>query len=448
MNYEEFVINKSHIAKRFAFKPTHINPKAFDFQNELVEWACITGRSAIFADCGLGKTLMQLAWSQNVIERTNKPVLILSPLSVSIQTTEEASKFGYEASRSKDGTLKTKIITTNYERLDKFNPNDFSGVVCDESSIIKNFDGSTKGAITEFMKKVDYRLLCSATPSPNDFIELGTSSEALGYMGYMDMLAQYFKNDENSLHPAFIGSKWRFKSHGEKDFWRWVASWARAIRKPSDLGFDDGDFLLPKLIQNTHKLEVDQKGVLFTVPAQGLNEERLARKETIEERCELATKLCEPHKQSVAWCHLNAEADLLEEMLPNAQQLAGRQDEDEKEEIIKAFKDGEIKNLVTKPKIAAWGMNWQHCNHMTYFADHSYEQYYQSIRRFYRFGQKNTVYVDQITTEELVNVTKNLARKAAACETMFVQLVEHMSNAKPFKSLTEHNNEMELPAWV
>lgn len=253
--YVDFVRRKSQLGGEYGFEPSFIHPKLYDFQSHLVNFACRQGRGAVFADCGLGKTPMQLTWAHNVTRHENKPVLILAPLMVSLQTVEEAEKFDLSAERSLDGTFSqgAGIVTTNYERLARFNPDDFAGVVCDESSIMKNFDGARKGEITEFMKKVKYRLLCSATPSPNDYIELGTSSEALGYLGYMDMLAMFFKNDEDSLHPMSMGSQWRFKSHAQRDFWRWVCSWARAARKPSDLGYDDGAFILPGRIIELHQ---------------------------------------------------------------------------------------------------------------------------------------------------------------------------------------------------
>ncbi|MDH3711842.1 MAG: hypothetical protein OER04_18280, partial [Cyclobacteriaceae bacterium] len=227
MKYKNFIEQKSQLTGGSGFKPTFLPDFLFDFQNYLTEWSIETGRSAIFADCGMGKTPMQLVWSQNIIEKTNRPVLILAPLAVSQQTVEEAEKFKINAARSMDGKFKgKKIITTNYERLHYFDHNDFSAVVCDESSIMKNFDGVRKGQITDFMKKVPYRLLCTATAAPNDYIELGTSSEALGQMGYVDMLTTFFKNDRDSISPAFFGSAWRFKRHAENDFWRWVCSWA------------------------------------------------------------------------------------------------------------------------------------------------------------------------------------------------------------------------------
>lgn len=447
--YEAFIEGKSQLSGEFGFSPTFMPAQCYDFQSHLIEWACRQGRSAIFADCGLGKTLMQLAWAQNVHIHTGKPVLILSPLSVALQTVGEAEKFGFECARSLDGSIKTPLVTANYERISKFDFADFGGVVCDESSILKNFDGSRRGEITEFMRKVEYRLLCTATAAPNDYIELGTSSEALGYLGHMDMLLMFFKNDEGSINPAFIGSKWRFKAHAERDFWRWICSWARACRKPSDLGFDDGAFILPDLVETEHVVKSPaQDGFLFPVRAISLEEQRVERKATIEPRCELAATLLDHDRPGVAWCQLNDEADLLTHLINGAEQISGGDSDERKEEVIEAFRKGQLKKLVTKPKIAAFGMNWQHCAHMTYFPDHSFEQYYQATRRFWRFGQQSTVRVDNIISESNEGVSANLRRKAVACEQMFESMVAQMNEALAVNRFRPHNEKMELPSWL
>lgn len=450
LDYTSFIEAKSQLGGEFGFAPTFHHPNAYDFQSHIVEWAVRQGRAGIFADCGLGKTLMQLTWAHNVSRHTNKPVLVIAPLSVSLQTVDEGEKFGFEVERSLTGRFRGRdTITTNYERLHHFNPSDFAGVVCDESSIIKNFDGARKGEITEFMRKVEFRLLCTATPSPNDYVELGTSSEALGYLGHMDMLGQFFKNDEDSLHPAFIGSKWRFKRHAERDFWRWICSWARAIRKPSDLGFDDRDWVLPELIETEHVVDSGVRaGMLFAVPAANLQEEREERRLTLEARCERAAELLAGSDFGVGWCHLNAEADLLTKLLPGAVQISGSDSDDRKEEVFEGFRKGKISKLITKPKIAALGMNWQHCSHFTFFADHSFEQYYQASRRFWRFGQKRPVRADTITTQSLAGVTANQRRKAEACDEMFRVMVAEMNDALRLRRFQEHELSQEVPAWL
>ena len=341
--YGAFLARKAQLDGGSGFAPTFEHPMAYDFQAHLIDWAVRQGRASLFADCGLGKTLMQLSWAQNVVEHTNRPVLVIAPLMVSVQTSQEAEKFGLEARRSLDGSLPSAggIVTTNYERLHRFDASKFSGVVCDESSIIKNFEGSRKSEITEFMRRVPYRLLCSATPSPNDYIELGTSAEALGHMGYMDMLSMFFKNDENSLHPAFIGSKWRFKHHAEMDFWRWVCSWARAVRRPSDIGFDNGGFTLPPLVEREHVIASEPPdGYMFAVPVVGLSAERSERSTTLDARCDKAAELLGAQPSGVSWCHLNAEADGVVQRIPGAEQISGGDSDERKEELLLAFKGG------------------------------------------------------------------------------------------------------------
>lgn len=449
--YRQFVEAKTHLAGEFGFAPTYRNANCYDFQEHLIEWALRQGRGATFADCGLGKTLMQLVWAENVHRKTNKPVLIMAPLSVSHQTVEEAEKFGIEAVRSPDGRVPAGkgIITTNYERLHHFSADDFAGVVCDESSILKNFDGATRGAVTDFMRKVKYRAMYTATPSPNDYTELGTSAEALGDMAYMDMLQTFFKSNDDTLHPAHIGQQWRFKGHAEQHFWRWVASWARAVRKPSDIGFADDGWTLPNLIETHHEIASKPlDGQLFAMPVSGLPQEREERKATIRERCELAAELLTGHDVGVAWCQLNAEADLLAEIIPGAVNLSGADSDDAKEAKFLAFRSGEIRYLVTKPKIAALGVNWQHCNACTYFDDYSFEQYYQAVRRFWRFGQTRPVTVHQIGTASLANVAKSRKRKADACDVMFRKMMEHMVEAQKHYRIFTETTKAEMPAWL
>lgn len=450
-DYRAFVENKTHLSGDFGFSPLYDNPNCYDFQRHLIEWSLIKGRAATFADCGLGKTLMQLVWSENVHRHTNMPVLILAPLSVSSQTVEEAEKFGIEAHRSTDGSIPSGkgIITTNYERLHHFDLDMFGGVVCDESSILKNFDGAIRGAITRAMRKVKYRAMFTATPSPNDYTELGTSSEALGDMAYMDMLQTFFKSNDDTLHPAHIGQKWRFKGHAEPHFWRWVASWARAIRKPSDLGFDDRGWVLPELVEIHHEIESKPlDGQLFAMPVKGLPQEREERKATITERCDLAAELIQKHDSGVMWCHFNAEADYLSEIVPEAVNLSGADKDETKEEKFAAFKSGEIKYLVTKPKIAALGVNWQHSAACTYFDDYSYEQYYQAVRRFWRFGQKRAVTVHQIGTTSLSNVAKSRRRKAEAADKMFEEMMRHMIDAQKHRKIFGEGQKVEVPKWL
>jgi len=454
MDYSQFLDSKAQRGVDSGFEPVWMPPFLFDFQSELVEWAVRKGRAAIFADCGLGKTPMGLTWASNVVRKTGKPVLYLTPLAVASQTIREAHKFGIDALHSRDGASNGHIIVANYERLHYFNSDEFSGVVCDESSILKSFDGKRRGDITQFMRKVPYRLLQTATAAPNDFVELGTSSEALGYMGHMDMLNRFFKNDlNNSAQGRMRGEviKWRLKGHAELPFWRWVCSWARAIRRPSDLGFDDSRFILPALNEVEHLVEARTlaEGRLFAMPAVGLKEQREERRRTVQERCEQVAALVNNTGQpALVWCHLNDEGDVLEKMIPDAVQVAGSDTDERKEERLEAFADGRARVLVTKPKIGAWGLNFQHCNHVTFFPSHSFEQYYQAVRRCWRFGQQRAVRVDIITTEGERGVMRNLQRKAEQADTMFSNLVAEMNNAQHIARSVTNSKQIEVPTWL
>lgn len=457
--YKSFLHSKSQIEGEHGFAVDDLPEWMFPFQQHLVDWSLRKGRAAIFADCGLGKTPMQLVWADRIVRQTNGRVLVLTPLAVGPQTVREAEKFGIEAVHCRDGKFgDAKIVVTNYERLHYFNPLDFDGCVCDESSILKNFEGVTKAAITEFMRKMRYRLLCTATAAPNDYIELGTSSEALGYLGYTDMLGQFFKSVQggikvstgNIIQNAFEGSVWRFKPHGEKAFWRWMCSWARAVRKPSDLGFDDGDFILPELQTETHIVAASRPldGMLFVTPAVGLAEQRKERSATVKERCEKVAEIVSTDDFCVVWGQLNAETDLLEKLIPNAIQVSGRDSDDAKEEKFEAFQRGEIKTLITKPVIGAFGLNWQHCNRMTFFPSHSFEQYYQAVRRLWRFGQQRDVRVDIVTTQGEADVMDSLHRKAQAAERMFQSIVDEMNNELRIDRGHRFNKLAELPQWM
>lgn len=451
--YTEFLREKSQVGGNHGFEPSIMPDYLFDFQSQLVEWATRKGRAAIFADCGLGKTPMQLIWAENVVRHTNGNVLVLTPLAVSAQTIREAEKFGIEVYRSRDGQTRPGITVTNYEQLHHFDHSQFQGCVCDESSILKSFDGVRRGQITSFMRKMKYRLLCTATAAPNDYHELGTSSEALGYLGYMDMLNRFFKNEQNtSAVNRFHGqvAKWRFKGHGEDPFWRWVCSWARAVRKPSDLGCGDGRFILPPLKEREHIIEARSKpaGMLFNLPAVNFYEERDERRRTIAERCEMIAALVDHPEPALVWCDLNDEADELERMIPASVQVSGNDSDESKEEKLLAFATGQVRALVTKPKIGAWGLNFQHCAHVTFFPSHSYEQYYQGVRRCWRFGQTKPVIVDIVGTEGQRNVLENLQRKSRAADAMFARLVQHMNEALSIDRGLEYKNAVEVPKWL
>ena len=453
MEYKEFLENKKHLLGEFGFEPNYIPDMAFDFQTEIITKACKKGRMAIFADTGLGKTLIQLSLAKNVVNHTNKKVLILTPLAVAFQFIIEAEKMGIDdIEYSKDGNHTKKIVICNYERLHYFNSNDFEGVICDESSILKNFDGKIKNQITSFVKKLPYRFLSTATPSPNDFIELGTSSEALGYMGYTDMLGKFFKNNNNSIDPKHAGEKWYLKPHAENDFFSWVNQWAIMIKKPSDLGFSDEKYILPELKINTHTikneslLSVNGQIQMFNKPAKGFNEVRHEVKQTIKERCERAVELA-AGKTSVYWCNRNEESKLLRELDSEAVEIIGSQSMEKKEQILLDFANGKIKRIITKARMTGMGLNWQHCNHSVFFPTYSYEQYYQSIRRFWRFGQKNNVIIDMVVSDGQTSVLESLQKKTKKAIELHTNLTNNVNNSFE-EQIKEFNKEINKPKFL
>jgi hypothetical protein len=453
MSYDAFIEGKKQMGGEFGFAPTFMPEFLFPFQQSLVDWSLRKGRAAVFADCGLGKTPMQLVWAQNVVEKTNKPVLVLTPLSVGSQTVREGEKFGIACAQSRDGTIAGKITVTNYQQLHKFDWKEFGGVVCDESSILKNFDGAIKAQITDFMRKLPYRLLCTATAAPNDYIELGTSSEALGHLGFTDMVSRFFKKSEQTMSRSeeFRAGLYRFRGHAERDFWRWICSWARAVRKPSDIGFSDEGYKLPELrmVEHIIKARTGNPDFLFDMPAVGLSEQRAERRRTIQDRCEMAAQLINgTGKPAVAWCHLNDEGNLLEKLISGSVQVDGSDSDEAKEEAFDAFSQGQIRVLVTKSAIAADGMNWQHCNHSTFFPSHSFEQWYQSIRRFWRFGQKKPVHIDIISSEGERGVLANMQRKSEQADKMFAKLVDLIGNELRIEKINNRKTKEIIPSWL
>ena len=451
--YKEFLESKRHSIGNSGFAPIWMPDMAFDFQEYVIEKALLKGRNANFLDTGLGKTLIQLSIAQNVVLKSNRKVLILTPLAVAFQFILEAEKIGIDdIEYSKDGKHTKKIVVCNYERLHYFNSDEFEAVILDESSILKNFEGKIKNSITSFIKKVKYRFLSTATPSPNDFIELGTSSEALGYMGYTDMLGKFFKNAANSIDPKHAGEKWYLKPHAEKDFFSWVNQWSIMVKMPSDIGFSNDRYILPELITNNHTikndslLDVNGQIQMFNKPAKGFNEVRHEVKQTIELRCEKAVELAKG-KTSVYWCNRNEESKLLNQLDSEAVEIIGSQSIDKKEEILLAFAKGDIKRLITKASMTSFGLNWQHCNHTVYFPTYSYEQYYQAIRRFWRFGQKKQVTVDLVLSDGQTAVMESLKKKTEKA----IQLYENLTNSVngSFEhSQKEFNKNIELPKFI
>ena len=425
--YEQFIQSKATMDVESGFDPSELGDHLFDFQAAMVAWACRRGRAALFADTGLGKTAMQTEWARQVTEHTGGMVLIAAPLCVAQQTVEEAAKFGIHIqycrtpSEIKDGTV---IVITNYEMLEKFDPADFAGIVLDESSILKAHDSKTRARIIEMFQRTPYRLSCTATPSPNDHMELGNQAEFLGVMTSTEMLAMFF------VHDGGDTAQWRLKGHGKTRFWEWMSTWAICIRNPADLGFDGSRYVLPGLQMHEHVIESSQPldGQLFAGIAQTLTERRDAKRQSMAERIALTAALVNGHNRpAIVWCHLNDESKALAAAIPDSIEVTGSMTADQKESAIMAFTHGSRRVIVTKPSIAGFGMNWQHCHDMVFAGlDDSYESFYQSIRRCHRFGQHHIVDVHLVSAESEGAVKANLERKQAQADDMAQSMVSHM----------------------
>lgn len=424
--YDAFIKRKAAEDVESGFEPSNLGDQLFDFQRAIVEWACRRGRAAIFADTGLGKTAMQTEWARQVAEHTGDKVLIVAPLCVAQQTTEEAAKFGIHIQfvRHPSEIKNAEIVITNYEMLDKFDPEDFSGVVLDESSILKAHDSKTRAKIIEIFCKTPYRLSCTATPSPNDHMELGNQAEFLGVMTATEMLAMFF------VHDGGDTSQWRLKGHGKSRFWEWMSTWSVCIRNPADLGFDGSRYILPGLKMHEHVIESTSplEGQLFAGIAQTLTERRDAKRQSMAERVAKAAELVNSHKRpAIVWCHLNDESKALTAAIPDAIEVTGSMSASEKEEAIMAFTHGSRRVLVSKASICGFGMNWQHCHDMVFAGlDDSYESFYQAIRRCHRFGQHHVVDVHLVSAESEGAVKANLERKQAQADDMAQSMVDHM----------------------
>jgi len=454
VEYREFIKRKAFRQISAGFECGDLDYPLFDYQEPIVRWALKRGKAAIFADTGLGKTIMQLAWADQVAKHACGPVLVLAPLAVSEQTIEEGRKYGIHVERATPGApmFGPHIVITNYEQLHKFNPDDFQGLVLDESSILKGMDGRRRREITEFGLHIKYRLSCTATPSPNDFMELGTQSEFLGVMSQTEMLAMFFIHDGGDV------SKWRLKGHGQAKFFEWVATWAVVIRSPSDLGYDGSSHELPPIVYHSHVIETEPTEGLFVEPAQGLQDRNRARKESVDDRvgkaAELASKM---EGQVLVWCHLNDESEKLTAAIADAVEVKGADKPDHKTEALMGFARGDVKVLVSKPKIAGYGMNWQNCHQMIFVGlSDSWESYYQAIRRCWRFGQKNPVHVHVVSADTEGAVVENIQRKDQQNAVLGQRMVEHMRTVMDreiFSATTEKteynaNQKMEIPEWL
>ncbi len=429
-SYDDFLRAKALRTPSVGFDPGFQRGALFPFQRAIVAWALKKGRAAVFADCGLGKTFMQLDWAEKVATHAGGQVLLLAPLAVAHQTVREAERFGIKAAyATAPGDTDAPIVVTNYERLQAFLPWDGAGVVLDESSILKAYDGKTRTLIIESFKDTPYRLECTATPAPNDYMEIGNHAQFLGVMSREEMLAMFFTHDGGDTQT------WRLKGHARAEFWRWVCEWSVMVRKPSDLGFSDHGFDLPPLRWHEHVVKhTDEharaRGLLFNMEARTLEERREARKASLAERVERVAELvaAEPHRSWLLWCNLNAEGDALEAAIPGAVQVAGSDDDDVKTARMLAFAEGSARVLVSKPSIAGWGMNWQHCDRVAFVGlSDSFEELYQAVRRCWRFGQRNEVHAHIVIGEAEGATLANIKRKEQDAAAMAAEMVKNMS---------------------
>ena len=456
--YESFLARKLQLAQPCGFEPKRIGKALFPFQQDLVRWACRRGRAAVFASTGLGKTRMQLEWARQVLAQGVERVLVLAPLAVAAQTQAEGKALGLEVTLAREQSeVRPGVSVTNYERLHRFEPQAFGGVVLDESSCIKHHTAKTLSALMDAFGQTPYRLCATATPAPNDFTELGTHAEFLGVCSRVEMLSEFFCHDGGETQV------WRLKGHAKAHFWRWVASWGAMVRTPEDLGHDGASYQLPPLTVVAHTIEADAKqvfatGELFPSDVMSLTERRAARKASLEDRVAAAAKAINESKEPwLVWCELNAEADALRAAIPEAVEVRGSDDIDVKEARLRGFSEGAHRVLITKPSIAGFGLNWQHCARMSFVGlSDSWESYFQAIRRCWRFGQTRPVEVHVYASEMEGAVVRNLERKARDAEEMGEQLSRETGEAVRASVLGQrrmHTNEkhaqrLAVPAWL
>lgn len=428
--YLDFLARKAITDPATGIEPTAPLPAAlFPFQADIVRWALRRGRAALFAGTGMGKSLMELSWADAVHKATGKDILHLAPLAVSSQMAREADKFGIDA-RCVAGSddCGPGINITNYQKLQHFDLSAFGGVILDESSILKSTDGHYRTRLIESCQQIPFRLAATATPAPNDFMELGNHAEFLGIMSYTDMLATFFTHDGGDTQ------KWRLKGHAENEFWKWMASWAVMLRKPSDLGYANEGYDLPPLHFLQHTVGVDyapnmDTGLLFPMQAETLQERIAARRATVEDRVNLAASVTPSDRPFVWWCNLNSESELLAKLIPDAVETKGSDPDDVKERKLLDFSEGRIRVLVSKPSVCGFGMNWQHCADTGFVGlNDSFEQFYQAIRRFWRFGQTRPVNCHIISSEIEGATVANIRRKEADAERMAAAMVMHMAD--------------------
>lgn len=425
-SYSEFLRHKAIVPIVSGLESVpELNDKMFAHQRDVCAWALRLGRSAVFLGTGMGKTLIELEWARVVSVHTKLPVLLLAPLAVAQQTVREGAKFGIESAYYPDEPENPSgIVVTNYDRLHKFSPDLYAGVVLDESSILKSFDGKTRSELIQAFLNTPYKLAATATPAPNDYMELGNHAEFLGLMTATEMLSMFF------VHDGGETQKWRLKGHARPEFWKWVCSWAVSMRQPSDIGYDDAGFELPEKIEYAHLIEVSEPslGMLFAMPAETLQERIAARRSTVGARVEKCAEIVarEPDEAWLIWCNLNSESAALTKVIDGAVELTGSEPREIKEQKIVDFCEGRTRILVSKPSIMGYGINAQVCARMAFVGlNDSWEMFYQAVRRCWRFGQQRAVHVHTIAASTEGNVVENLRRKDMEAEKMAEEMADN-----------------------
>lgn len=432
-SYRDFIASKAPSSKLEGFEPSlDMNPNLKTHQLNAILFSLRVGKSALFLDTGLGKSICELEWARHVLNHTGKPVLILTPLAVAAQMVSEGVKFGIEAQKVKrQSDVKCGIVVANYERLPHMDPSAFGGVVLDESSILKSFESKTRASLQEAFAATKYKLAATATPSPNDHTELGNHAEFLGVMRQQEMLSKWFINDTSTASQV-----WRLKGHAIEDFWAWVASWSRCATLPSDIGGDDFGYILPDVDRRIHRVETDlTQGVgecmLFRIPEMSATSFHSEKRITMRDRCDLAAQLSNHDKPVTVWCESNAESALLTKMIDGAIEVRGDQTPEEKEQRIVGFSEGEYRVIVTKPKLAGFGVNWQHCAHAVFASiSFSYEQHYQAVRRSHRFGQRNRVRNDIVISDTEATIWEAINVKSSKHDEMKKRMSDAMRRAQ------------------
>lgn len=451
--YREFIASRAGAIERGGFEPRPINQAAKAHQVACLEFALNAGKSAAFLDTGLGKSFIELEFAQQCAEETGKPSLILTPLAVAGQMVREGQKFGIEARQIRDqNEVGAGVMVANYERLSKLDPASFGSIVLDESSILKSYASKTRVLLEEAFKDTPYKLAATATPSPNDHTELGNHAEFLGVMRQQEMLSKWFINDTSTA-----SQEWRLKGHATQDFWNFVASWSRCATLPSDLGGDDTGYILPDIDRRVHSVAADRMekigdGMLFRIPEMSATSFHEEKRLTLSQRCELAAQLATHDKPVTVWCETNEESASLAKMIPGAIEVHGSLDPDEKERRLLGFADGQYRAMVTKPKLAGFGVNWQHCAHAVFASiSFSYEQHYQAVRRSHRFGQSETVRNDIVIADTEASIWDVINGKSAKHDEMKRRMAASMKEAQSSStSRVKYDRPLDLafPAWI